>query len=340
MSFFLSSNELHVLIVRYRTPVIPLCSYSNHGIILQELKAVIPPPVLKTCLESMSVVNESNEPQSDSDNEDADDDGDDDFVSKKGKKKSKKKKSSSSTTIATASVSSASANGQQELQEQYSKSVRVKLGRNANTTLYYLNQSKLGNDGNGILPEDKNDLVCSNEKAKAELEALNLSCKQMTAETSTLLSEPKNEEIETLLREKENELNGIRNDVAAAKKFSGNAASSKTLKRAVDKMATHWRQHKRKCLDFLDMMEECTEGVINKKKCLSGSGQIDIETDEAVAKQAKEMHQHRMSSKNRGLKKRASSTGSNKEGESVEASESFVAVMLGPGATIMHVTAD
>ena len=276
------------------------------------LKAVIPPPLLKSCLDSMSVRNEGDVAKNDSDSDD------DAFVSKK-KKKAK-------TTTKTSDMSLSSVSNGSEAQE-YSMTVRVKLGRNGNTTLYYLNQSKLENEGDGLDAGERHKLVAAEQHASEALKNLFNECKSMQQETTKLLSESKNEELDTLLREKEDELNCVKGDLTNAQGFKENASRRKNLKRRVDKMASQWFQRKRKCLDFLDMMEENTEGIVSKKKCLSGKGQIEVESDEACVKQAKEFF-----ARKRGL--------SGLTGEKDKASSFFIGVLSGPRATVIRVNAD
>ena len=51
-------------------------------------------------------------------------------------------------------------------------------------------------------------------------------------------------------------------------------------------MASHWRRRKRLCMDFLISLEENTDGSVRAKKCLSGDGQIALDSDEIVASAA------------------------------------------------------
>jgi hypothetical protein len=53
--------------------------------------------------------------------------------------------------------------------------------------------SKLSNEGNGLLPKVRNDLLCELQKSKAELDQLGWQLKSTTAAAFQLESEPKNE---------------------------------------------------------------------------------------------------------------------------------------------------
>lgn len=65
-----------------------------------------------------------------------------------------------------------------------------------------------------------------------------------------------------------------------------NEKHKKRTKNRIDSMVAQWRQRKRLAMNFLLQMEESTEGSISAKKCLSGDGQIDVESDETVIKNA------------------------------------------------------
>ena len=130
--------------------------------------------------------------------------------------------------------------------------MKLKAGRNANTTLYYVDYSRLFNNGNDLLPEDKNDLVFTNEKAKAELEASNLICKQMTAETTKLLSEPTNADDVVVLEKEEAEVAELRNQVEESRGLESNEKHRKELKKRIQVVTFQWRNRRRTCMDFLN----------------------------------------------------------------------------------------
>ena len=78
-------------------------------------------------------------PFAESDSDDDEDDG------KSSKKKKAAKKSAEDTAPS----------------EPYANSLRFKEGRNVQNTLYYVDHSKLANEGNGLLPEKRNELLCN-----------------------------------------------------------------------------------------------------------------------------------------------------------------------------------
>ena len=90
--------------------------------------------------------------------------------------------------------------------DEWAGSLRVKEGRNATTTLYFVDHTKQANNGNGLLPEDKNQLYSNLEKSKQELAVLGQKHKQISSNTTQLLSEPKNEELEVELQELEDKM--------------------------------------------------------------------------------------------------------------------------------------
>ncbi len=134
----------------------------------KKLKAVVPSIVLKSCLDEM-VDKRTENPFSDGSNDDDDD------IGKPSKKKTIKKSNDDSN--------------------EFSGSLRLKEGRNVQNNLYYVDHTKLSNEGNGLLPEVRNDLLCSLQKFNAELDQLARLLKSITTEAVQLESEPKNEEL-------------------------------------------------------------------------------------------------------------------------------------------------
>jgi hypothetical protein len=149
------------------------------------LTGTVPAPILRKCLDTMVDKSNDNPFAGDSDEEDE----------KPSKKKSAAKKST----------------------DEYAGSLRVKEGRNANNTLYYVDHTKLQNNGNGLLPEDRNDLFSNLEKSKQELAVLGQKHKQICSDTAQLLSEPKNEELETELQGLANKMETVDNGLEEAR---------------------------------------------------------------------------------------------------------------------------
>jgi small-conductance mechanosensitive channel len=215
----------------------------------------VPSVVLKMALDEMALDNRENQFY-DSDDEDDD-----------APKKAKKKSDDSSD-------------------DQYDGSLSFKAGRNANSSLYYVDHTKQKNNGNGLEPDQRNELINNLARAQEEESVLKAQLQSMTKETAQLLSEPTNEEATATLERQEAEMNDIRDQLESARQLKVNEKHKKTAKRRIENLTQQWRKRKRLCMDFLIQMEDSTEGTITAKKCLSGDGQIDIESDESAIKNA------------------------------------------------------
>jgi hypothetical protein len=222
---------------------------------LQELKGSVPSVLLKSCLGDMALDNFNPE------NQFAESDDDE------GGGASHNKKPNMGSSM-----------------DEYSGSMVLKAGRNANTCLYYVDYSKLFNNGNGMLAEDRNELLSAHEKAKYDLQVIDLDIKQMNDETIRLLSEPINLELNSLLETLEAEVSDLQEKVTASRGLKSNEKVRKSLMKKIDNMAAQWRKRKRITMEFLVMMEDVTEGTVCVEKCMNGDGQMDIDSDEAVIK--------------------------------------------------------
>lgn len=98
--------------------------------------------------------------------------------------------------------------------------------------------------------------------------------------------------------------------------------------------------------EFLVSMEENTDGSVSAKKCLSGDGQIDIDSDEAIAKSAVEFAKKKRAKLGGALggKKRPAvrsskqpATANAPETDTISASEDFVAVTLDSQGNVKRV---
>ena len=213
---------------------------------------------------------------------------------------------------------------------EHTDSIVVKAGRNTSNTLYYMNQSRLENDGNGIKPERKNALVASVQTGKEETSVKVHLIRAIHDNIAILSHEPLNQELKEQLPLEEELVQQLQNDVINARKFKVNETKAKSFKRKIESGSNEWRNRKRLCIDFLNQMEDWTEGVVATKKCLSGSGQIEIESDEVVVKQAKEMHRYQRNNIRQGNHKSIRSNES-------QTACSFVAVMLGIDGKVQRV---
>lgn len=103
--------------------------------------------------------------------------------------------------------------------DEYAGSLAFKGGRNANSSLYYVDHTKQKNNGDGLLPDDRNDLVNKLAQAQEEASVLKAQLQSMAKETTQLLSEPTNEEATAALEKQESEMNDIREQLEAARQL-------------------------------------------------------------------------------------------------------------------------
>ena len=225
----------------------------------KSLKGVVPSPVLKSSLDSMALdKSSSNENQFyDSDEEEG-----------KGSKAKEKK------LLVLSSY------------DDLEGSLSLKPGRNANTSLYYVDYSKFPNDGNGLFPDDRNALLGEHEKVKADMDVYVSTLKDYTTKTEKLLSEPTNASADESVQMLGKEVDHLMEDVESAKEFQVNESHRKEVHKGIELMTSQWRKRKRLCMDFLITMEECTEGSISVAKCLKGDGPIELDSDETIIKGA------------------------------------------------------
>ena len=190
--------------------------------------------------------------------------------------------------------------------DEYAGSVRLKEGRNVQNNLYYVDHTKQANNGDGLTPDARNELLGKMAQDKMELDTLNQQLKQLTAEATTLESQPKNEELvlevaglEQQMKEMNDSLEEARSHASSefmilglfnvshqAFQFSNHFGilcyflvdlkHVKDVKKNIDKMTSIWRKRKRSCTEFIMLMEESTEGTISMKKCTKGDGKYHM----------------------------------------------------------------
>mmetsp|Transcript_12862 Transcript_12862/g.19525 ORF Transcript_12862/g.19525 Transcript_12862/m.19525 type:complete len:634 (+) Transcript_12862:355-2256(+) len=224
--------------------------------IYKALKCVVPSPVLRTCLDDMSFDASVRGSDVDGDGDDKDDGG----TSSKNKGKSSN--------------------------AEYAGSLSVKAGRNANTTLYYLDHTKLENGGNGLSFDVKDKLIQDTQNATSALVSLQSTIDVCNKEADALLREPTNEEADILLQHEVVAVERLKEEVESSQKLTVDVKVRKRAEKRLEAMALYWRKRKRVCIDFLRLMDESTEGTVSYKKCVAGDGQIDIESDEMIIKGA------------------------------------------------------
>jgi hypothetical protein len=162
----------------------------------------------------------------------------------------------------------------------------LKPGRNANTSLYYVDYSKFPNNGNGLFPDDRNALLAEHEKVKADMEAFNSNLKDHMTQTSQLLSEPTNASADESVQTSEKEVEVLMEDVESAQEFQANESYRKRVHKGIEVMTSQWRKRKRLCMDFLITMEECTEGSVSVSKSMAVDGPMELDSDETIIKGA------------------------------------------------------
>ena len=260
----------------------------------QKLKATVPSPVLKSCLDDM--VDDpfrSKNPFDESDGDDSDDDGTGGSGSAKHTINRNKKGKHSKDKVDTKDGDKLKG------ADPLAGSLVFKAGRNVSSSLYYTKHSVLQNGGNGLEPDQRNELSANLAKAEEEQTQLQEVVRDTEKETAKLLSEPTNEALNHLLTETERSVADMRNEVNEKRKLKVNEQHKKRVKRRIDGMTSQWRKRKRLCMDFLIAMEENTEGTITVKKCLTGDGQIDIDSDEKAIKDAAAFVRHKRSKRGR-----------------------------------------
>ena len=236
------------------------------------LKAVVPAPVLKSCLDEMSVnVQKSSSCGSN------DDLSKSRFLGNCGKKF--------------------------KTDNMCAQALFIKVGRNSASTLYFVDYSKLDNSGNGISTESRNNLISDVEQSSSELQALEIERKIIYSETEKVLSELTNEKIHMELHHIEAANRELLSRLDHYRVFSNNKKERKRIQGGIDTSLMHWKKRRSKCIEFLCLIEECTEGSVNKKKCIAGDGKIEIESDDAVAHSAVQFAKHHPQSLQRATKR-------------------------------------
>lgn len=259
------------------------------------LMAVVPSPVLKQCLDDMTLDKE------DGTNVFADSDDDEPNVSKK------KPKPTSG--------------------DEFAGALGFKAGRNANTSLYYVDHTKQKNNGNGFEFDVRDKLYTDKSQAENEHAKLKSELLRMEADTKRLNSEPTNEEAMSKLETDEATMAELLSKVEEARKLKVNEKHKRQTKLRIEGMTQQWRKRRRICMDFLISMEENTDGSISMKKCLAGEGQIDIESDEKALKDTKTFASNKLARKK--LKSVCRKPQSTQDSAShIAADENFIGILL------------
>jgi hypothetical protein len=259
------------------------------------LKAVVPSPVLKQCLDDMTLDKE------DGANVFADSDDDEPNVSKK------KPKPNSG--------------------DEFAGVLGFKAGRNANTSLYYVDHTKQKNNGNGLEFDARDRLYTDKSQAEDEHAKLKTELLRMDADTKNLNSQPTNEEAMSKLEADEAAMVELLSKVEDARKLKVNEKHKRQTKLRIQGMTQQWRKRRRICIDFLITMEEYTDGSISMKKCLAGEGQIDVESDEKALKDTKTFASNKLTCKKlKSVHRKPQST--QDPSSHIAADENFIGILL------------
>lgn len=211
--------------------------------------------------------------------------------------------------------------------DPYKNSLSFKSGKGPNSSLYYVNYATAKN-GDGLELDEKNKLLTDLSLAKEAVTKLTTTCKEIDVQTKQLLSEPTNEEAKIALVKEELELADLQEKITTARKLQVNEGHKKKTKQRITKMTAYWRTRRRVCKSFMVDLEELTDGAITAKKCFAGDGQIELDSDEAVAKGAVAYAQQKKAKVTR--RKSVHKSG-------VPPSESFVAVLMNTQGLVSRV---
>uniref|UniRef100_A0A7R9ZKT6 Uncharacterized protein n=1 Tax=Craspedostauros australis TaxID=1486917 RepID=A0A7R9ZKT6_9STRA len=157
-------------------------------------------------------------------------------------------------------------------------SVVYKPGRSLNASLYYFDHGKKP----GLSPSEQGELASKLAVSTAKRDALEDELNATLFSTRKLANEPTNLDLETRLDEHESTVSQYRIEVEDARKLQVNQEHKARTKRKITKMTTVWRSRKRICLDFMNHLEEVTDGMVSARKCFKGDGQISLDSDEVV----------------------------------------------------------
>jgi hypothetical protein len=264
---------------------------------LQGLKAIVPSPILKACLDDMALDNDYSTQFVDSDNDDDD-------------KTTKDKKIHNSASIYT----------------QFKNSLSYKGGKGSSSGLYYVNYNE-AKGGDGLDGEEKNQLSADIATAISKKSVIEHELYNKRAVATKLRSEPVNDDLNTLLAKAESESCELFSQLECTRKFKANEKLKEYTKKRIDYFSSVWRKRRKLCMDFLICMEELTEGLVTLKTCLGGNGQIDIESDENIISLAREFSKKKRHH-NVSLQTAEPNMNSGTSKPGLQPSKNFVAVSL------------
>jgi hypothetical protein len=262
----------------------------------QTLKGIIPSPILKASLDAMGIHKQQH--QEDEINQYDDDVGhDEDNVKDEQhtKKKQKMSKEYKENVEANGQIDKARTQGISKLKlnkkhgnknsdaTMYRNSLVFKEGRNVNTSIYYFNQFKqvgTNEDGlNSTAGTGHQDSVRNMKHATDEKARIDSTLTSLLMETERLKAQPTNIELNDILMNIKSNMIKLGEEIGVAETYICNKRKVVSLKRGIDQLSKIWKIRKQMCLEFLNTMEELSEGSINVKNCFNHSGPICLESD-------------------------------------------------------------
>ena len=221
--------------------------------------------------------------------------------------------------------------------DPFAGSLFLKAGKSSNASLYYVDYNKAKN-GNGLDPDERNELYAQSSLAVLEEEDLQAKIRSTKDSAKALLSEPTNDELVVCLDEAEADLVKITETLEGARQLKVNEKQKEQTKRRIENFTAEWRKRRRLTMEFLFSMEELSEGTISAKKCLSGDGQIEMDSDEVVEKNAIDFAKKKRSGPQRRSKSsKATEIG---DGDGTVPNKHFVAVRLNSQGQVERVLLD
>jgi hypothetical protein len=221
--------------------------------------------------------------------------------------------------------------------DHFAGSLFLKAGKSSNASVYYVDYNKAKN-GNGLDADERNDLYAKSTLAVLEEEDLQTKIRSTKDSAKDLLSQPTNEELVVRLDEAEANLVTITEKVEEARQLKVNEKQKEQTKRRIEHFASEWRKRLRLTMDFLHTMEEASDGTVSAKKCLSGDGQIEMDSDEVAVKQAVALAKKKHSGPPRPLKR--SKTKGTETGYGIAPNKNFIAVRLNSQGRVERVLLD
>lgn len=189
-----------------------------------------------------------------------------------------------------------------EPSDPHARSLRIKAGKGGNNVLYYVDYSKLRNNGNGLDPEERNELASNLAEAEAKFAVLADEEKKTTIFAEKLLGEPLNEEVDRMLASEEPALEELKNQVESSRALKVNEKTRAATKKRIGILTAEVRKRRKLCTDGLRRLEDMSEGAISYNACMKGKGQIDVESDEMAVSTARAAYEFKLKSRRLGTK--------------------------------------